>query len=413
MVLAGVAAVSVSTADAAWTLNFDAGHGFDGCDGEGMCTLKVSDTPIKGVADTGDVKISSTDGNDFVFQYEIDYPEGGVTCQGSYIKLISAEETGEVTPSSRYSVMFGPDKCGYDNNKIHFIYQIKNPTTGEYKEVWADVSKEGLDDKLYNDGKVSLLTLIIKDDDTWIIKIDNEEFDTGKLCDDEKSVEGHYCSEPENIPDETSTKPEDWVDETEIQDPEDTQPEDWVTEAEIMDPEATQPEDWDTEMDGDWEAPLIENPDFKGDYEFKKIENPAYKGEWVQATVANPAYVAELPSAQEMMDTINRVAIDVTANTEGVTMDDLFLANSADAVALAAAEAESNWASDVAVEVKEAEEAAAAAAAAKEVEDAAAAAAAAAKEEEDAAAAESSEGEEVKEEAEADATDEASPKDEL
>jgi hypothetical protein len=67
----------------------------------------VNEKPIKGVADCPDVEISNTDGKDFVLQYEVSYPEGGVTCQGSYLKLISAEETGDVTPDSRYTIMFG------------------------------------------------------------------------------------------------------------------------------------------------------------------------------------------------------------------------------------------------------------------------------------------------------------------
>ena len=31
----------------------------------------------------------------------------------------------------------------------------------------------------------------------------------------------------------------------------------------IPDPDAEKPEDWDEEMDGDWEAPLIDNPECK------------------------------------------------------------------------------------------------------------------------------------------------------
>lgn len=37
-----------------------------------------------------------------------------------------------------------------------------------------------------------------------------------------------------------------------------------MDDATIVDPEAAQPQDWDADMDGDWEAPEIKNPDFKG-----------------------------------------------------------------------------------------------------------------------------------------------------
>merc|ERR1711936_766034 len=63
----------------------------------------------------------------------------------------------------------------------------------------------------------------------------------------------------------------------EIKDPEAKKPEDWVNEKEIDDPEDTKPDGWDEDMDGEWEAPMINNPEFKGDWAAKKIPNPEYK----------------------------------------------------------------------------------------------------------------------------------------
>merc|ERR1712228_81028 len=57
--------------------------------------------------------------------------------------------------------------------------------------------------------------------------------------------------------------------------------------SQIPDPDATKPEDWDDEDDGEWEPPLIDNPDFKGEWSAKKIDNPDYKGEWKPAQIAN------------------------------------------------------------------------------------------------------------------------------
>merc|ERR1712127_600327 len=42
--------------------------------------------------------------------------------------------------------------------------------------------------------------------------------------------------------------------------------------------------------DGEWEPPLIDNPEFKGEWNAKKIENPAYKGEWKPKQIANKDY---------------------------------------------------------------------------------------------------------------------------
>merc|ERR1712056_20196 len=68
-------------------------------------------------------------------------------------------------------------------------------------------------------------------------------------------------------------------------------PEDWVEEKRIVDPEAKKPDDWDDEEDGDWEAPMKDNPAFKGEWMVKRISNPAYKGFWEAKKVANPDYV--------------------------------------------------------------------------------------------------------------------------
>merc|ERR1712032_1541313 len=45
------------------------------------------------------------------------------------------------------------------------------------------------------------------------------------------------------------------------------------------------------EEDGEWEAPMIDNPDFKGEWYVKRISNPAYKGFWEAKKIANPEYV--------------------------------------------------------------------------------------------------------------------------
>merc|ERR1712084_123166 len=58
---------------------------------------------------------------------------------------------------------------------------------------------------------------------------------------------------------------------------EDKKPDDWVTEKRIVDSEAKKPDDWDDEEDGEWEAPMKDNPEFKGEWYGKKIANPEYE----------------------------------------------------------------------------------------------------------------------------------------
>ena len=79
----------------------------------------------------------------------------------------------------------------------------------------------------------------------------------------------------------THTQPEDWVDAKKIEDPEEAKPEGYDDiPAQIEDPEAEMPDDWDEEDDGEWEPPMISNPDFKGEWKPTMIDNPDYKGPW-------------------------------------------------------------------------------------------------------------------------------------
>merc|ERR1712124_194895 len=50
------------------------------------------------------------------------------------------------------------------------------------------------------------------------------------------------------------------------------------------------PDDWDDEEDGEWEAPMKDNPEYKGEWSVKRISNPAYKGIWEAKKIANPDY---------------------------------------------------------------------------------------------------------------------------
>ena len=57
-----------------------------------------------------------------------------------------------------------------------------------------------------------------------------------------------------------------WDEREEIADPDATKPEDWDKPEHIADPDATKPDDWDDDMDGEWEPPMVDNPEFKGSF---------------------------------------------------------------------------------------------------------------------------------------------------
>ena len=62
----------------------------------------------------------------------------------------------------------------------------------------------------------------------------------------------------------TKSNISEWDEREEIADPDDTQPEDWEKPEHIADPDAEKPDDWDDDMDGDWEPPMVDNPEYKG-----------------------------------------------------------------------------------------------------------------------------------------------------
>merc|ERR1712194_730675 len=114
--------------------------------------------------------------------------------------------------------------------------------------------------------------------------------------DEEKIYEGSIKEDwevlkPKEIADPEDKKPDDWSDEAMIDDPEDKKPDSWVEEKQMVDSDAKKPDDWDDEEDGDWEAPMKDNPAYKGDWYVKRISNPAYKGAWEANKIANPEYV--------------------------------------------------------------------------------------------------------------------------
>merc|ERR1712203_599249 len=200
----------------------------------------------------------SNEGKELIIQYQAKY-EKDVECGGGYVKIGAkmddATGFGDPTP---YNIMFGPDKCGY-TKRTHLIFNYKGKNV---------LKKSDLAYKQENEGTSHLYRLVVKPDNTVRVEIDEEKIYEGSLK-------------------------EDWelLAPKEILDPADKKPDDWVTEKRIVDSAAKKPDDWDDEEDGEWEAPMIDNPEYKGEWSVKKISNPAYKGVWEAKKIANPEYV--------------------------------------------------------------------------------------------------------------------------
>merc|ERR1711871_1902584 len=161
--------------------------------------------------------------------------------------------------------------------KTHVIFNYKGENLLTTKDI-----------KCETDELTHVYTLIVKKDNTYEVQIDGKKVEGGKLEDDWKFLKPKMINDPEQ------SKPSDWVDEKKIPDPDEKKPEGYDDIPEqIPDPDATKPEDWDDEDDGEWEAPMIDNPEYKGEWKPTMIKNPEYKGEWEHPQVPNPDFVDE------------------------------------------------------------------------------------------------------------------------
>merc|ERR1711871_1102167 len=266
------------------------------------------------------MKEFSSQGKTVVIQFSVKH-EQDIDCGGAYLKL-GAFDQAKFEGSSEYNIMFGPDICGSATKKTHVIFNYKGKNLDKKKEVRAE-----------SDTLSHLYTLIVNPDGTYEVQIDMNKVDSGKLED------GWDFLEPKQIRDPDEKKPADWVDEAEIDDPEDKKPEGYDDiPAKIADPKATKPDDWDDESDGTWEAPQIDNPDYKGEWKAKRIKNPAYKGVWEAKLIANPKYAPD--DKLYSYPKFSTVGIDVWQVKSGTIFDNILLT---DDVEYAKAHGEKTW----------------------------------------------------------------------
>jgi calnexin len=337
----------------------------------------------------------------FVVQYELQMKKT-LECGGAYLKLLTASEELDhdgFKADTPYTIMFGPDKCG-STNKVHFIMRHKSPATGE----WEEKHLASPPMPKLTMGESHLYTAIVGTDNSVKILIDNEESKSADLLKD-----GDFSpnvNPPAEIDDPEDKKPSDWIDSAKMADPEASKPDDWDEDAphmitdpdatkpeawlddaplQVPDPDAKAPDDWDEDEDGEWEAPIVDNPACKeagcGEWTAPKISNPDYKGKWSAPMIDNPAYIGVWNPAQianpkyfkdeqpHAMAPIGGIGIELWTMQEGALFDNIVVAHDA-AVASKAAEAFTARVDAVkaAKEAKEAEEKAAADA--KEAEEA-------------------------------------------
>mmetsp|Transcript_16713 Transcript_16713/g.34964 ORF Transcript_16713/g.34964 Transcript_16713/m.34964 type:complete len:160 (+) Transcript_16713:1-480(+) len=96
----------------------------------------------------------------------------------------------------------------------------------------------------------------------------------------------------------------------------------------MVDTDAKKPDDWDDEEDGEWEAPVIPNPEYKGEWQQKMIENPDYKGIWVAPDIPNPAFKSD-PTLYHFPDS-KYVGFELWQVKSGSIFDNIIVTDSVD-----------------------------------------------------------------------------------
>lgn len=252
----------------------------------------------------------SSVGKDLVVQFSAKHTQK-IDCGGAYLKVLPSDvDQAKFNGDSQYHIMFGPDVCGTSTKKVHVIFNHKGKNLLIKKEIAAPV-----------DQLTHVFTLVVKADNTYEVLIDGERKEGGRLEDDFDFLA------PKKIQDPSQSKPSDWVDDALMDDPSDVKPADYDSvPKEIPNPEAEKPADWDDEADGEWEAPLIANPEYKGAWRAKRIANPAYKGKWVHPEIDNPDYVADANIAQYA--DIGAVGFELWQVKAGTIFDNILLTDS-------------------------------------------------------------------------------------
>mmetsp|Transcript_32514 Transcript_32514/g.64879 ORF Transcript_32514/g.64879 Transcript_32514/m.64879 type:complete len:398 (+) Transcript_32514:65-1258(+) len=292
-----------------------------------------NEAEAKGIATTSDVKhhaisakltspASTTSAKPLVVQFTVKHEKKDYSfCGGGYIKLLPTIDQAKFGGDDEYSIMFGPDLCGYDVSRIHLIFNHKGENLLKEEDIKLDYDDKNEFTHLY--------TLILEPDGTYQVLLDEVEKAAGKLS------EG-WAFPSETVEDPAQSKPEDWVDTKMIADPEEVKPEGYDDIArEIPDPEAEKPEDWDDEDDGEWEAPTIDNPEWKGEWQSTMIDNPEYKGEWEHPVIANPDYA---PATYAKYDSLGYVGFELWTVNSGSVFDNVLVTDDKEYATTMAAE---------------------------------------------------------------------------
>ncbi|KAH0787491.1 Calreticulin family protein [Histomonas meleagridis] len=242
----------------------------------------------------------NTSGKDFILQFTIKF-ENGYECSGGYVKLLSSSlQPFRFGSKSQYSVMFGPDLCKPNKDKLTFIIN-RNGTYYDNHKILEP----------YNDELTHSYTLIIFANQSYEIRLDGKKSLFGNLTTD------FELGGPEYIPDLEESIPENWDNREFIPDPND-----W-DDQEIPNPKILEIPNFDENINGQRGTPKTVNPDYKGKWSPKLIKNPNYMGEWTPRMIKNPSHIED--KGFGVFDDLSYFGIEVYQKTPGSIFDNLLV----------------------------------------------------------------------------------------
>nr|XP_045014998.1 calreticulin-3 isoform X2 [Jaculus jaculus] len=234
----------------------------------------------------------SNKGKTLVIQYTVKH-EQKMDCGGGYIKLFPADlDQKTMNGKSQYYIMFGPDICGFDVKKVHVILHFKNQYHSNKKPIRCKV-----------DGFTHLYTLILRPDLTYEVKVDGQSVESGSIDYDWNLTSLKM--------EKSSVEPDDW------NQAKDVKAQDW--EKHFLDASASKPSDWNSELDGDWQAPMLQKPPYQDGLKAEGID----KDVWLHQKMKNTNYLTQYDLSE--FENIGAIGLELWQVRSGTIFDNFLI----------------------------------------------------------------------------------------
>ena len=197
--------------------------------------------------------------------------------------------------NSPYLVLFGPSFQEKEESLDKVLKLILSYKGNNFD--WKQ-KPQVPDNKIFN-----LYTFELNPDNRYRVTIDKLPLKTRHtLYEDWNILLPKYIRDPQAV------KPPEWDDRENIE-------ENYTVSEFIEDINTSKPLDWNVSIDGEYKPRMISNPKFIPAGQRNKFDNPNYKGQWQAPLIVNPDYNPD--ASIYMMNDIGGVAIDVYQEIEG------------------------------------------------------------------------------------------------